>query len=87
MKFHTKCIKRYVIQHCDDTSETWYDVKCKYNGRYVQIISGFEGSDVKPTREDLDDAKMTVSNFSDSMFRIVEKTIVIIEEFDKTRVR
>lgn len=85
MILDTKVEKRYLIQFCDN--KTWRDVNCDFNGRWIKSFSMFEGSKSKPTVEHLDGAKKAESNYSDNLFRIIEKTIIILEESDRTRVR
>lgn len=87
MRLRTKCFKRYVIQYFDSDIDEWIDVKCEYNGKFNYFVSNHEGRTSKPSPSDMEAAKLAVSNFSDSMFRIAEKTYIIIEEFSKSRVR
>lgn len=87
MILSTKTLKKYLIQHFDEETDQWFDVKCSFNGKYNFIVSTYEGNEKKPSTADIEQAKISVQNFSDSMFRVVEKTIVIIEESNKIRVR
>lgn len=87
MRLRTKSFKRYVIQYFDSDIDEWVDVKCDYNGKYNYFVSNYEGRPTRPSQADLEEAKIAVSNFSDSMFRIAEKTYIIVEEINKLRVR
>lgn len=85
MVVDTRVEKRYLIQFC--ANKVWRDVDCDFNGKWIKSFSMFEGNKFKPTIEELERAKKAESNFSDNLFRVVEKTIIILEESDKTRVR
>lgn len=77
--------KRYLIQFCDN--QTWRDVHCRYNGKWNSSFEMYEGNKEKPSKKDLESAKIKESNFSDNLYRVIEKTIIFMEESDRTRVR
>lgn len=83
----TKTVQKYLIQSFDEDAGKWYDVPCWFNASFNFITRTYEGADRKPTEEDMEEAKIAVNNFSNSMFRVVKKTIVIIDETNKLRVR
>lgn len=87
MILSTKTVQKYLIQFFDEETKHWLDVPCWFNGGFNFVTRTYEGADRKPTELDIEEAKIAVNSFSNSMFRIVKKTIVIIDETDKLRVR
>ena len=74
MILSTKTVQKYLIQFFDEDHNEWYDVPCWFNSSFNFITRTYEGADRKPTELDLEEAKIVVNNFSDSMFRVVKKT-------------
>lgn len=87
MILSTKSIKKYLIQYYDTSINKWINVDCPYNGSYNFVTRTLEGADRKPLSSDIEDAMKSVSNFADSMFRVVERTIIILDETNKLKIR
>jgi len=78
MKTTSKVRKKYVLQYCERPS-VWVDIDCIYNGVYLADFGGYTGNKSKPTEKVFERIKKQINDFADNNYRVVERTIVLID--------
>lgn len=73
---NSKARKTYVIQY--RLNNRWYDVPCRYNGKYVQDCGLYEGNTRKPSQKIMDNVMRSRGNFVNEDYRVSERTIVLV---------
>lgn len=77
-KVYSRVRKKYVLQYRNKQGK-WVDVKCDYNGTYLSDLGGCIGNKSKPSKKAMEKAMKHVNDFAVNNYRVIERTILFIE--------